>query len=200
MKNKSSNFILAFLLILSAGLTQTSCMSENSDPALPLDPSADLEKSLIESSDNPLENLRMDPTTLKMLADLRKATTAYHDLDAAIAAGYEPATECVSSPAGGMGYHFVNFAWVDGNFDPYQPEALLYEMDNHGNMHLVGVEFVIVTAAWEGDEIPHFGNQIFDIALAPAPLPFDNYQLHAWIWKGNPNGIFTKFNPNVKCN
>ncbi|RIW17338.1 hypothetical protein D0X99_06260 [Algoriphagus lacus] len=196
----SSNFIWAALLILSASLTQTGCISDNSNPALPLDPSADLEKVLAESADFPLENLRMDPTTLKMLADLRSATAKYHRMEVAEDDGYSQATPCISHPnLGSMGYHFVNFDLVDGIFDPTQPEALLYEMDQEGNMKLVAVEFIVVTEAWEEEEIPHFGSQIFDIALAPTPLPFDNYQLHVWVWKNNPSGIFTKFNPKVKC-
>ncbi|MDX5340836.1 MAG: hypothetical protein LPK25_17550 [Cyclobacteriaceae bacterium] len=199
MKFLKQTQLLGVAIMLSCFLL-SGCISEDSSISEPLQPEAKVELNPPSLWPNPLENLRMDPGTLKMLADLRKATTKYHDIEVAMEDGYAQGSGCVSSPAGGMGFHYVNFGWIDGEFDPYQPEALLYEMDHHGNMHLVGVEYIVVTEAWEGEEIPHFGSQIFDIALAPYPLPFDNYQLHAWVWKGNPNGIFTMFNPNVKCN
>ena len=199
MKFLKQTQLLGVAILLSCFLF-SGCMSEDSNLTEPLQPEANVELKSPNLWPNPLENLRMDPGTLKMLADLRKATTKYHDIQVAMDDGYSQGSECVSHPdLGGMGYHYVNFEWVDGEYNPYQPEALLYEMDQGGNMHLVGVEFVIVTEAWQEEDLPHFGSQIFDEAFAPAPLPFDNYQLHVWIWKGNPKGIFTKFNPNVKC-
>jgi hypothetical protein len=27
----------------------------------------------------------------------------------------------------------------------------------------------------------------------------DFYELHAWIWKGNPRGVFDDWNPTVSC-
>ena len=27
----------------------------------------------------------------------------------------------------------------------------------------------------------------------------DHYDLHVWLWQGNPDGIFAEFNPNVSC-
>jgi len=26
-----------------------------------------------------------------------------------------------------------------------------------------------------------------------------HYELHAWIWESNPNGVFASYNPNVSC-
>jgi hypothetical protein len=197
MKNITSHLKWSFLLILTAFITQ-SCISENNELDPPLDLNSSLENVAANNDGFPLENLRMDPATLKMLADLRAATSKYHRIEAAMADGYEQGSPCVSSPAGGMGYHYVNENILDGDFDPTMPEALLYEMDKNGKMKLVGVEFVIM-ADLENDDLLYFGNQEFDIAYDPVPLPFDNYQLHVWIWKNNPAGIFTKFNPNVKC-
>lgn len=202
MKYQLSKFLWGTMLFSAAILLQVGCISESSDPASPPEPTAEVEKLNDDNSNFPLENLRMDPTTLKMLANLRAATAKYHDIAVAEAAGYEIGSPCVSVPGlGAMGFHYVNFGYVDGNYDPTQPEALLYEMDKNGNMKLVAVEFVVVSAAWDAHHamIPYFGTQIFDIALAPVPLPFDNYQLHVWVWRHNPNGIFTKFNPNVTC-
>lgn len=201
MKNEFLKIQWGFLLILIAMVAQTGCISENSDPAQLPDQNADLEKVMDESVTFPLENLRMEPGTLKMMANLRAATAKYHRIEVAEDAGYAPASGCVSSPAGGMGFHYANSGIIDGVFDATQPEALLYEMDKHGKMKLVAVEFIIVKAPWDSGNAmkPYFGIQEFDEAFAPVPLPFDNYQLHVWVWKNNPSGIFTKFNPNVKC-
>lgn len=200
MKFLKQTQLLGVAIMLSSVLFY-GCLSEDSNITEPLQPESSVELKSPNLWPNPLENLRMDPGTLKMLADLRKATTKYHDIEVAMEDGYVQGSGCVSHPElGGMGYHFVKDYPFDGNFDPTQPEALLYEMDQGGNMHLVGVEFIVVKDEWEGGDIPHFGSQIFDEAFAPVPLDFDNYQLHAWVWKGNPKGIFTMFNPNVKCN
>jgi hypothetical protein len=192
----------SYVLLLTAIVAQTSCITENSTPSSVQDFDENLEKVWDESVAFPLENLRMDPTTLKMLADLRAATAKYHRLEVAMANGYGPGSNCVASSAGGMGFHYVNFDLVDGIFDPTQPEALLYEMDKNGQMKLVGAEFILVKALWdlENEMKPYFGHHEFEEAFAPIPLPFDNYQLHVWIWKNNPSGIFTPFNPKVQCN
>jgi hypothetical protein len=202
MKYLHPKFHWGMMLLIIAILLQVSCISENNDLEKPSILSLELEKNSSEPFEDPIYNLRMDPTSLKMLADLRAATAKYHDVTVAEAAGYLPISPCVSYPGlGAMGFHYGNFDIVDGTYDPTQPEVLLYEMDKNGNLKLVGVEFIIRKGPWdsEHDIIPSFGTREFDIALAPVPLPFDNYQLHVWIWKHNPNGIFTMFNPNVTC-
>jgi hypothetical protein len=202
MKYQLSNFRWGLMLFSVAFLFQVGCIPESTDPSNPPELSAAMEKSITDPQDFPLENLRMDPTTLKMLADLRAATAKYHDIAVAEAAGYEPVSPCVSHPEmGAMGIHYGNAEIIDGTYDPTQPEALLYEMDKNGNMKLVGVEFIVIKAAWDANHamIPYFGTREFDTALAPYPLPFDNYQLHVWVWRHNPSGMFTKFNPNVTC-
>jgi hypothetical protein len=38
--------------------------------------------------------------------------------------------------------------------------------------------------------------------LVPAPNRYDIpafYELHAWIWKHNPSGLFEDWNPSVRC-
>lgn len=203
MKNYIPNSVGGLLLIFSAMLFQTACISDVSDPNPPLDPNTTLERATDYPEAFSLENLRMDSETNKMLAGLRAATAKYHRIEVAMDNGYvlPEGSGCVSTPSGGMGYHYVNSAALDGEYDPTMPEALLYEMGKNGKMKLVGVEFVVVADDWdaENEMIPYFGMQEFDKAYPPAPLPFRNYQLHVWVWKHNPNGIFTMFNPNVTC-
>lgn len=202
MKNHFQSSLCGLAMLLTMAFLVSSCISEETNLDQPIDPNTSLEKVTDYPETYSLENLRMDPGTLNMLANLREATAKYHRIEVAMEDGYAQGSECVSSPSGGMGYHYVNSEEVDGNYDPTKPEALLYEMGKNGQMKLVGVEFIIVKDAWdaESEMIPYFGMREFDTVSKPIPLPFDNYQLHVWLWKNNPNGIFMMFNPQVSCN
>jgi hypothetical protein len=158
------------------------------------------------------------------LAEVRQATARFHDLDAALAAGYTvwspdpfaPNVTCPSSAEGNMGYHLVNVslrggaanpAAGDANVDPLRPEMLLYEKRPDGQMRLVGVEYLVFTAAWErvngtGAAPP----EVFGQPLPPSthtfpgnPNPIPHYELHVWIWTSNPLGMFYPWNPTVTC-
>ncbi len=177
------------------------CMpQENASPLMIQE--VEIEKAFYEPFENPLENLRMNPEMLKMLASIRENTAKYHRLEVAEEDGYAQVTECVSYPElGGMGYHFVNFALVDEVFDPSQPEVLLYERAENGELRLIGVEFLVASIPWdlENEDPPYFGEREFDDDTNGDAAGFPNYQLHAWVWKHNPSGIFAKFNPRVHC-
>jgi len=140
----------------------------------------------------------------KTLADIRQATARYHSLDAALADGFQLGSNCVSSPLGGMGYHYVNFSRIfDGTIDPSQPEALVYEPMKNGKLRLVAVEYIVDAETWQAqhDAPPVLGDEEFDnyLSLEGNPLGFPHYQLHAWVWKHNPSGLHAAFNPTVSC-
>lgn len=153
-----------------------------------------------------------------LLAQIRRATAKYHRIEAAYADGYFLGSECVSVPGlGAMGHHFVNFALVDGVVNPLQPEVMLYEPTEDGGYALVGVEYIVVAAPWDAvnDGPPMLGSKEFDDhreiifveneegELVPVNAkggpPFPHYQLHVWLWKDNPMGIYVPFNPDVSC-
>lgn len=125
---------------------------------------------------------------------VRAATSRFHSTAQATKAGYAEASPCVASPAGGMGYHWVNTSLVDATFDPYQPEAVLYEPDARGNLHLVAIEYIVVD---EGQPRPSFGD--YPVDIGGGPFPFPHYTLHVWLHKDNPSGMFAPFNPTVSC-
>jgi hypothetical protein len=137
----------------------------------------------------------------RIYAAVRAATARYHQIDRALEDGYSLGSACVESPSGGMGYHYVRGDLMDGVLEPTRPEALLYEPQRNGTLRLVAVEWIIVAALWAGDGIPMLGSQPFDDHTAPGSSgpPFPHYQLHAWLWKHNPAGMHTQFNPNVNC-
>ena len=139
------------------------------------------------------------------LARVRAATDAFHDLTAAGDAGYGPFYVCTdeNSGLGAMGQHYVRGDIVgDGEIDPLTPEALVYQPMPGGGLRLVGVEYVVFKADWDAkhDNPPTLFGQNFTWIHAGNRygLP-DFYELHAWIWRPNPSGIFKDWNPSVTC-
>ena len=55
-----------------------------------------------------------------------------------------------------MGIHYVNGELVgDGKIDASRPEALIYEPKG-GKLELVGVEYIVIAAAWDAaSKKPH---------------------------------------------
>ena len=69
-------------------------------------------------------------------------------------------------------------------------------------LRLVGVEYVVFKADWDAkhDSWPTLFGQNLKLVQAGNRygLP-DFYELHAWIWRPNPSGIFQDWNPSVTC-
>lgn len=152
------------------------------------------------------------------LRAVKHATAQYHAVANAEHDGYVQASPCEQSPAGGMGYHYVNQALaLDPAIDPLRPEVLLYAPDRNGKLRLVGVEYFAVALAntpsgpapWFGPTPPPAGffnpaptlfGQTFDGPMAGhAPQMPWHYDLHAWVGERNPSGTFAPWNPRVHC-
>ena len=140
------------------------------------------------------------------VADVRRATAAFHDLDAALAAGYIQFYVCTEQPGvGTMGQHYANLGLVgDPAIDPLRPEVLVYEPKANGDGYrLVAVEYVTIQELWQGANgatTPAVLGQ--DLSLTGAGNrygmpPF--FQRHLWLWEPNPAGLFADWNPNVSC-
>ena len=138
------------------------------------------------------------------LAAARAATAGYHDAHP----GYSLLTDaagiaCIDNPAGGMGVHYVNGALVgDGLLSASKPEVLVYEPLANGRQRLVAAEYVVFQDAWDAnhDEPPSLFGREFQLVEAGNRYglpPF--YELHAWLWKHNPAGMFDDWNPRVTC-
>lgn len=150
------------------------------------------------------------------VAGAREATASFHDLDAAMLAGYVAEVAdlagitCIESDAGGMGVHYLNPTLVPELFDPdasaaieaSTPELLVYAPGPNGQLRLVALEYLTLKAAWDASHAtpPALFGHTFDVTLAGNRygLP-DFYSLHAWIWKPNPTDIFAPYNPRVTC-
>ena len=141
--------------------------------------------------------------------NVRDATAGYSDPSAGLAAGYDLLTDasdiaCIDQPgAGTMGIHYVKGAFVQaGTIDAARPQALVYERTSDGRLELAAVDYVVLQAVWDAAHTapPSLFGQTFMLT------PGDNryglpafYSLHAWIWKDNPSGLFSMWNPAVSC-
>jgi hypothetical protein len=111
---------------------------------------------------------------------------------------------CIDMPGeGGMGVHYVNGDLVGtADVKPRTPEALVYDPSANGHKRLVALEYVVFQEAWD-DAHSHrprlFGHRF---KLVPEGNRYGLpafYQRHAWVWKKNPSGMFSDFNPRVSC-
>ncbi|MGH7447662.1 MAG: hypothetical protein ACREK1_03350 [Longimicrobiales bacterium] len=136
------------------------------------------------------------PEVSRWLAGLKQATARFHDIAAAVEAGWSAQiTECMELPGtGGMGYHYGNVGLIDAVAEEFAPELLVYEPQKNGRKRLVAVEYIIPFDAWTETAAPSLHgvdfhrNEVFGL-----------WVLHAWVWKHNPAGIFADWNPNVSC-
>jgi len=145
----------------------------------------------------------MTQTVTSLAEVVRQSTDQYQEVKAAEDAGFALAHGCVSGPNGGaMGVHYANGDLVgDGEIDAQKPEALIYEQ-SYGQLHLVGVEYIVLAEAWDAnhDAAPVLMGQLFNLNGAPNRYGLPAfYELHVWAWKHNPTGMFADWNPNVSC-
>jgi hypothetical protein len=139
----------------------------------------------------PSVDQQLSPQNLADLARAREATARFHRVQQAEAEGYVNLNFCEA----GEGCHWLNPALLDGVFDPAQPEILLYIPDGDG-WRLVGVEYVIPLSLSPGvapegfaGAADHWREDSEGVGL---------WELTAWIWLHNPNGMFEQHNPRAQ--
>ena len=99
-----------------------------------------------------------------------------------------------------MGIYFLNPALVGPVPDPMRPQILLYEPAGDGPC-LIGAEWFIPLATGI-KERPSLCGRPFEPMEGYAPLmpvEVQHYDLHVWLFKANPAGMFYEANPAVKC-
>ena len=141
---------------------------------------------------------------------IREALAKYKDPYVAVRDLYLSTVGCVhydgmkmpghmEYPKGGMGIHFVNLT-VQGPLDPKKPNVLIYEPVGD-KLELVAAEWLVpVTVAKERPVL--FGQPFQGPMEGHEPLipqGFVHYDLHAWLFKDNPNGMFSPTNPDITC-
>ena len=147
------------------------------------------------------------------LAMARTALAKYADPIVAVHDGYFSTLACVEFletdprpdrmqyPVGGMGVHLFNGSLIGPNLDPARPQVLLYEPDGD-KLRLVGAEW-FVPVALGVKEAPTLFGRPFDGPMEGhhplMPQEMHHWDLHVWLWKDNPAGMFSPTNPNLKC-
>jgi hypothetical protein len=139
------------------------------------------------------------------LREVRRATRAFRDVKAAEAAGYEAEGPCAADPKyGGMGIHYGNPELVaDGELDITRPEILVYQPTRSGELRLGAVEYFQADADQDlatDDDRPSLFDMPFDgPMLGHNPKMPIHYDLHVWLYRDNPAGMFAMWNPLVRC-
>ncbi len=143
---------------------------------------------------------------------VKAALEKYKDPITAVREGYLSTLGCVDFPAGGtehgameykpgaMGVHFINMGLVGPKLDSTKPQVLLYEP--------VGDKLVLTGAEWfvptDLAKTPPtiLGHQLMGPMEGHAPImpaELHHWDLHVWLWKTNPNGMFSATNAAVHC-
>ena len=148
---------------------------------------------------------------LDSLATVEQATTKYHDLAVAKQNGYgllkdAKGISCIAMTGmpemGAMGVHYAKGPLVgDGKLSPTTPEAVVYAPTN-GKLRLAALEYVVFKSAWDAHHSspPSLFGHKFDFTPKGNRYGLPAfYSLHAWIYKHNPSGTYTMWNPEVHC-
>ena len=177
-------------------------------------------KELYESG-RPTDEVRMSRkelgTLVQQLDTVRESTERYRDVDVALADGFTPVTDEVPN----MGAHFVSARRsLDGEFDPSEPEVLLYVRDEVGDLELVGTSFVLPIPLVSPDHPEAFAGPLdnwhvhYNLCTGPeltsrsaTPeecdarggvwVPAYGWMIHAWVWVDSPLGVFSMWNTNL---
>ena len=89
------------------------------------------------------------------------------------------------------------------------PSILIYEPQEDGALELVAVENLVFASAWHAAghaEPPTFHGVPYDSMMDDPSTAVDeahmfepHFDRHVWLYRDNPNGVFTPFNPAVTC-
>ena len=146
------------------------------------------------------------------LQSVRKLLDKYNDPIVAVHDGFYSSVGCISYPNGGgegamqyapgaMGVHFLNMGNVGPKLDPSKPQVLIYEPVGD-KLRLVAAEWFMPAELAGGKAPSVFGQELGGPMEGHKPLMPDglhHYDLHVWLWKTNPEGVFSPTNPAVKC-
>ncbi len=146
------------------------------------------------------------------LQSVRAALDKYRDPIAAIHDGYLSTVGCITFtakgapgrldyPAGGMGVHFLNPAMIGPKLDPLHPQVLIYEPSGE-TLRLAAAEWFVPLATGVTERPVIFGRPMEGPMEGHYPLmpsSMHHYDLHVWLWKPNPAGLFSPTNPALEC-
>lgn len=142
------------------------------------------------------------PEIPDQLKPVREALMKYQDPIVAVRDGYFSTLGCVQYPEGGMGVHFLNVAYIGPVPDPERPQILVYEPGPDGKLTLAAAEWLIPLATGIKERPDLLGEPFQGPMAGHEPLMPDalfHYDLHVWMFKDNPAGLYSPTNPDIKC-
>jgi hypothetical protein len=182
---KGFHFVTFAVVVNVLAVVGTTVGCNNSQPMTPSQPTAAVQsghsRSVLSSA---ATDESLSAATLAELARARNATAKYHNVAEALADGY------VQRGYGpGEGFHFVNASLIDCTFDVEHPETLLYIPSGEG-LRLVGVEYSVPNTCTATAPEGFTGDA--DEWEGPNAEGRPMWALIAWLWLGNPNGVFAE--------
>jgi hypothetical protein len=135
------------------------------------------------------------------LAQARDLLAKYKDPVTAVRDGYFSTLGCVHYKSGAMGVHFLNTALIAPTPDPAKPQILVYE-PRGDKLELVAAEWFVPLATGVAKRPVLFGRPFDGPMEGHEPLMpqgLHHYDLHVWLFKDNPSGMFAATNPAVSC-
>lgn len=140
----------------------------------------------------------------------------------------DPSGMCVDAlmegrPAheGAMGVHYIrpDLLGITGPPNPLvsgtgtytdfsTPAILIYEPQAGGSLELVAIENLVFVKSWlaKNAEVPTFHGVHYNLMADDPTTPVDeahhfepHFDLHMWLYRENPNGLFAQYNPTVSC-
>lgn len=133
----------------------------------------------------------------KELAISKKALKKYRDIEVALDEGFVGLVPGACVP--NMGIHLIKPSRMDdAKLHIKRPEILLYEPKKDGSYRLVGAEWYV--PAEKTKRTPVIFNQKFQGPMANHDgSPGQHYDLHVWLFKHSPDGMFSPVNKRVSC-
>lgn len=159
------------------------------------------------------------------LDEVRAATSRFQSVDVALAEGYtrDPLDVCETAyylgelqDLGAIGVHYLRRDLlgvveematrldVTGIHDDFlRPALLVYEPQPDSTLQLVAIANMVNARAWEQAghrDPPSFGKVPFISSPGDQVSGYPAYyDLHMWLYRDNPSGMFAPYNPAVTC-
>jgi len=181
---KLKTISLLCLILLSGAFLFTACDKQDD-----FKPDSSTQNLKPGEANADMDTAALSKKTLMELQEARVATAKYRDINNALADGYVDIHVVLPN----MGYHFEKASLVDSVFNIRKPELLVYNKRQDGGFNLVAVEYAVPLDQSVNAPRGFAGSHdVWDHNTG-----FGLWTLHAWVWKDNPDGIFSPMNPNV---
>jgi len=120
----------------------------------------------------------------------------YGDLEGGIPQKFDP-----NKPGEMTQINYTNL--MDDALDPEKPEGLIYEQTADGRFKLAAAVYML-QAGPDTKRPKLFGQEFEGPVVAEKATPLQKitltvYDLHVWLWRENPDGLFTRTNPDLPC-